>query len=98
MNQLLIFVHNVFDRDSEPLQGIPMAMIDCDVHSVVPDDPRFSKRVVKIVIMKQCNPAVAEEFKRGLQKQDTQIFVMILLILQLRSQIKAISTLNKAYL
>ena len=45
-----------------------MAMIDCDVHSVVPDDPRFSKRVVKIVIMKQCNPAVADEFKRGLQK------------------------------
>ena len=62
------FVHNVFNRDFEPLQGIPTAMIDCDVHSVVPDDPRFSKRVVKIVIMKQCNPAVADEFKRGLQK------------------------------
>ena len=62
------FVHNVFDRDFEPLQGTPMAKIDCDVHSVVPDDPRFSKRVVKIVIMKQCNPAVADELKRGLQK------------------------------
>ena len=62
------FVHNVFNRDFEHLQGIPMAMIDCDVHSVVPDDPRFSKRVLKIVIMKQCNPAVADEFKRSLQK------------------------------
>ena len=62
------FVHNVFNRDFEPLKGIPMAMIDCDVRSVVPDDPRFSKHVVKIVIMKQCNPAVADEFKWGLQK------------------------------
>ena len=65
------FANNVFNRDFEPLQGIPMAMIGCDVRSVVPDDPRFSKRVVKIVIM---------------------------LILQLRSQIKAISIVNKAYL
>ena len=62
------FVYNVFNRDFEPLQGIPMAIIDCDVHSVVPDDPRFSKRVAKIDIMKQCNPAVADEFKMGLQK------------------------------
>ena len=45
-----------------------MAMIDCNVHSVIPDDPRSSKRVVKIVIMKQCSAAVADEFKRGLQK------------------------------
>ena len=61
------FVHNVFNKDFEPLQGIPMAMIDCDVSSVVPDDPRFSKPVAKIVIMKQCSPAVAHEFNRGLQ-------------------------------
>ena len=33
------FVHNVFNRDFEPLQGNPMAMIDCDEHGVVPDDP-----------------------------------------------------------
>ena len=68
------FVHNVFNRNFEPLQGIPMAMIDCDVHSVVPDDARFSKRLVKIVIMKQCNPAVADEFQKGpSKKQDTPI-------------------------
>ena len=58
----------MLNRDFEPWQGIPMAIIDCHLRSVVPDDHRFSKRVVKIVIVKQCNPALVDEFKKGLQE------------------------------